>query len=129
MSSESVQPDVSERTVRALTEYHSVIEIARGLFEVVSESGNTYRVDLAEPACTCPDFQNREEVEECKHIRRVRLQTGQVDAEDLRLSLATTAQDLETSAEQLTQRADDLESSADKLRTAIERLEELEGER
>jgi hypothetical protein len=104
MSSESIQPEVDDRTLRALTEYHTVIEEARGLFEVVSESGATYRVDLTEPACTCEDFQYRsEQLDEqgCKHIRRVRLEVGQVDTDTLESRLAKTADDLEDNATDL----------------------------
>ncbi|QLD89600.1 hypothetical protein HWV07_11385 [Natronomonas salina] len=41
-----------------------------------SESGNTYRVDVALGECTCPD-QQRASTERCKHIRRVELEIQQ----------------------------------------------------
>ncbi|MFC7007955.1 SWIM zinc finger family protein [Halalkalicoccus salilacus] len=52
----------------------------RGTFEVHSESGNTYLVDLGEGTCSCPDFSKREnELRNsggCKHQRRVRAAVG-----------------------------------------------------
>jgi len=72
----SVQPDIEPRTIRAATEIMTVIEEADALFSVTTESGSEYTVDLRKPACTCPDFQHREEVKEFKHIRRVRLSVG-----------------------------------------------------
>lgn len=42
MSSESVQPDVESRTLRAATEPISVIEEARSMFSVTTESGSEY---------------------------------------------------------------------------------------
>ena len=108
MSSESVQPDVEPRTIRAATEYMTVIEQAPAMFSVTTESGSEYTVDLREPACTCPDFQHREEVTECKHIIRTRLTVNQIDVESLEEELERTASELAMSAEQLEEQADDL---------------------
>lgn len=105
---ESVQPDLDQRTIRTATEFMSVIEKARALFHVVSQSGKTYTVDLAEPACTCGDFTYRDEVNDCKHIRRVRSETGQIGTDRLEVELAATANELEISAEQLEIKARDL---------------------
>lgn len=127
MSSESVQPDVEPRTRRALKEYMTVIEEAPAMFSISTQSGSEYTVDLREPACTCPDFQHREEVTECKHIRRVRMEVGQVDVESLEEELERTASELVMSAEQLEQQADDLHAEASNLESAIDRLQEVTG--
>lgn len=61
-----------------------------------------------EPACTRADFTYRDGVNECKHIRRVRLETGQIDTDRLEDERAATANELEISAEQLEMNARDL---------------------
>lgn len=127
MSSESVQPDVEPRTLRAATEYMYCEEVADALFEVTSQSGNVYTVDLREPACECPDFMHRDEVEECKHIRRVRIEVGQIDVEALESELERTASELEMSAEELESRAQEISEQAEELEEAIERLQEVAG--
>ncbi|WP_280535727.1 hypothetical protein [Halopenitus sp. POP-27] len=127
MSSESIQPDVEPRTIRAATEYMTVLEEAQSLFSISTQSGSEYTVDLREPACTCPDFQHREEVTECKHIRRVRLEYGQIDVESLEEKLEHTASELADSAEQLEKQADDLHAEASNLEDAIDRLQEVAG--
>ena len=68
--------DVDERDRRALTETMFVRRDAPDLYEVRTESGE-YVVDVREPACSCPDFQYRDV--RCKHIRRVRFETGDRD--------------------------------------------------
>lgn len=125
MSSESVQPDVEPRTLRAATEHMTVIEEADALFSVTTQSGSEYTVDLREPACTCPDFQHREEVSECKHIRRVRLVVGQIDVEALEQELERTANELETSAEELESKAEEIADRASELEDAVDRLQEV----
>lgn len=69
--------DVDKRDRRALTETMFVRRDAPDLYEVRTESGD-YVVDVREPACSCPDFQYRDV--RCKHIRRVRFETGDRDA-------------------------------------------------
>jgi hypothetical protein len=125
VSSESVQPDVEPRTIRAATEYMYCEEVADALFEVTSQSGNVYIVDLREPACECKDFQYRDGVEECKHIRRVRMEVGQIDTEALEEELERTASELEMSAEQLESKAQEISEQAAELEDAIERLQEV----
>lgn len=122
MSSENVQPDVEPRTIRAATEHMTVIETAHALFSVTTESGSEYTVDLREPACSCPDYRHREEVKECKHIRRVRLVTGQVDIARLESKLLERAADLESDVEELTEQAERLSETAGELRDATDRL-------
>ena len=68
--------DVDERDHRALTETMFVRHDAPDLYEVRTESGD-YVVDAREPACSCPDFRYRDV--RCKHIRRVRFETGDRD--------------------------------------------------
>ncbi|GAB7019165.1 hypothetical protein JCM18750_20260 [Halostagnicola bangensis] len=50
----------------------SVLALGDGLYEVESESENTYLIDLKAGRCTCPDhvFRNVR----CKHIRRVAIE-------------------------------------------------------
>jgi len=127
MSSESVQPDIGPRTLRAATEHMTVYENAQSLFEVTTESGSAYTVDLREPACTCPDFEYRESVSECKHIRRVRIEVGQVDVETLETELIETADNLESNAADLEAQAQKLTNTAGELRDALNRLEEVSG--
>lgn len=125
MSSKRVQPPADEpRTLRAATDHMSVIEEARALFQVITASGD-YRVDLAEPACTCPDFQYRDEVRECKHLRRVRLEVGQVDIDQLESELSTRIEDLESEAAQFESEAKERIKSAQRLLKAIDRLHEV----
>lgn len=126
--SQGIQPGLDSRTIRAVAEYHSVIEVARGLFEVVSQSGKSYTVDLAEPACTCKDFEYRSEYlgdKGCKHIRRVRLEVGQIDVARLDDQLTETTKDLQRDITQLEKRAEELETRANDLLQARSRLREV----
>jgi len=125
MSSESVQPDIEPRTLRAATEHMTVIEEARSLFSVTTQSGSEYEVDLRLGVCSCADFRNREPEGGCKHLRRVRIEVGQVDTDALESRLAETADDLEANAADLEQQAHELAETADDLRDALERLEEV----
>lgn len=128
MSSDSVQPEVEPRTIRAATEHMTVIEEGRSLFSVTTQSGSEHTVDLREPACTCPDFEYRNEhlgEQGCKHIRRVRMEVGQVDTDALETRLAETADDLDANADNLQQQAQELAETAEELRNAVDRLEEV----
>jgi len=127
MSSGSVQPDVEPRTIRAATEYMTVIEDAPAMFSVTTQSGSEYTVDLREPACTCPDYDYRDDVEECKHIRRVRLEVGQIDVEELDAELERTTSELLRSAAQLESKAEDIYAQASELEDARNRLIEVTG--
>jgi len=76
--------DTEPRTVRALTEYHSVLDDvgpargADGLYTVVSQSGKTYTVDARSWSCTCPDKSHNLGADElCKHARRCAFATGE----------------------------------------------------
>ncbi|WP_312909963.1 SWIM zinc finger family protein [Natronosalvus caseinilyticus] len=127
MSSESVQPEVDARTLRAAREHMTVFEEGDALFEVTTQSGSAYTVDLREPVCSCPDFQYREDVEECKHVRRVRIEVGQVDIDALSESLNEKADDIQQDAEELIQVADELGETATALEDAVDRLQEVAG--
>lgn len=83
----SINEFVDERDCRALTETMFVRSEGPELYNVRTETGAEYVVDLREPACTCPDFRYREI--ECKHVRRVKLETGAAETE----SLAATVDD------------------------------------
>lgn len=66
------------RTRRALTEDMDVRFGTRGpVYEVHSQSGNTYEVDIEAKTCTCPDYRKRRDMLGdlgCKHLRRVDLE-------------------------------------------------------
>lgn len=116
----------SSRSLRAVSEYMSVVREAPDLYTVVSESGREYTVDLRDdPACTCRDFQYRHDVEECKHILRARLETGRADVDLLKGRLALAAIDAEEEAEALERASEEVRSDARRIRRAVERLEEL----
>jgi len=68
--------DLDDRDVRALTEYLTVLPEAPGLYEVVSQSGESYTVDVRNGACTCPDAEYHDPDGGCKHCRRVHFETG-----------------------------------------------------
>lgn len=125
MSSESVQPDVEPRTIRAATEHMTVIEEAPAMFSVTTQSGSEYTVDLREGVCSCPDYRNREPEDGCKHLRRTRIEMGQVDVESLEEELERTASELEMSAEELESRAQEISEQAAVLENAIDRLQEV----
>ncbi|MWG34713.1 SWIM zinc finger family protein [Halomarina oriensis] len=60
------------RAARAWTEKMAVTALGGGIYEIESDSGHTYAVDLLEGRCSCPDHQMRGV--RCKHIRRVALE-------------------------------------------------------
>lgn len=125
MASESIQPDITQRTIRAATEYMTIIEKAPALFDVVSESGAAYTVDLREPACSCRDFLYRDNIAACKHLTRVRLEVGQVDIDALEHRLAATAEQLGATASELEDEACEIEEAARELQKARTRLREV----
>jgi len=125
VSSESVQPEVDARTVRAAREHMTVIEEAQALFSVTTQSGSEYTVDLREGVCSCPDYAHREPEGGCKHLRRTRIEVGQVDIEALEESLSKQADDIQQDAAELIQAADELGETATELEDAVERLREV----
>ena len=126
MSSESVQPEVEPRTIRAATDIMTVIEEADALFSVTTQSGSEYTVDLREGVCSCPDYRNREPEGGCKHLRRTRIEVGQVDIEALAESLVDRATTVTKEADELEEAAEELNQTAAKLDNAAERLEEVQ---
>ncbi len=75
-----VGEDADPRSQRARTEQMTVRPLGGGVYEVRSESGHTYTVDLPGSRCTCPDHVYRRAV--CKHLRRVAMEVtaGRVPA-------------------------------------------------
>lgn len=67
--------DVNPRSQRARSERMAVAPLGGGLYEVSSQSGNTYTVDLPGGRCTCPDHMMRGV--RCKHIRRVAMEINE----------------------------------------------------
>lgn len=79
-------PATTARSVRAATEYLATYERAPGIFEVYSEDGTQYIVDVRGPACTCKDWEYRSDElgnDGCKHIRRIRMERGEIDVTPL----------------------------------------------
>ncbi|SER42740.1 hypothetical protein [Natrinema salaciae] len=63
------------RTRRALSEQMDVCFTTAGsIYEVDSESGNTYEIDIEAETCSCTDFERRQPKSGCKHLRRVDLE-------------------------------------------------------
>lgn len=74
----SVDDQLDERDVRALTEKMTVIdynEHGPDMYGVVSASGNHYTVDTRHESCDCADARHRDI--RCKHQRRVAFATGE----------------------------------------------------
>lgn len=70
--------DLEQRSVRALTEYMTVLPEGGDIYSVTTESGSEYRVDAKAGRCTCPDQQyNLSDDERCKHQYRVAFATGE----------------------------------------------------
>jgi len=63
----------SGRFTRAVTEDMTIERVAERFYEVHSQSGNTYEIDLQTGACTCPDCQQRGDRYVCKHAIRASL--------------------------------------------------------
>lgn len=79
-SADAIEP-LDDIAVRALTETMSVIDWidrargAPGLYEVITQSGSQYLVDLATGSCECPDARYRDR--RCKHLARVEFEVGE----------------------------------------------------
>ncbi|NEU55467.1 SWIM zinc finger family protein [Halorussus sp. MSC15.2] len=63
------------RSQRARMERMAVTPLGGGVYEVESQSGNTYSVDLPGGRCTCPDHNFRGV--RCKHLRRVAMEVNE----------------------------------------------------
>ena len=85
--SDSDAPIPDYRTRRAQTEEMNVrLCRAGGGYAVEGESGRLYLVDVGIGTCSCPD-QQKDEVDRCKHLRRVDLELamGTIPTPDGRL--------------------------------------------
>ena len=79
---------LAPRTRRAFEEEMDVSLLRKGgLYEVRSESGNVYEIDIADGSCTCLDWRRREPEGGCKHFRCVDMavKAGTVPRPDGRL--------------------------------------------
>ena len=82
-SSNSQFATLDPRTQRAVSENMSIAPLGTGVYRVLSQSGETYLVDLptggdeapnrSSATCTCPDYGKGTQGDDCKHIRRVKL--------------------------------------------------------
>lgn len=80
---DSTDPDLDPRTDRALREGILVTRArAPDRYFAFGESGRQYVVNVATGECSCPDYQHREPAGGCKHVRRVRLETGRDSVPD-----------------------------------------------
>jgi|APHM01.1.fsa_nt_gi SWIM zinc finger. len=85
-SQTDAQDCIETRTKRALTECMTVLpdhgeaSDSEDLFTVVGQHGNgEYLVNLDDGSCTCKDSQyNLDNDTDCKHVRRVRVCTGDI---------------------------------------------------
>lgn len=73
--------EIDKRDRRALTEHLTVVERDPDIYQVYSEGGVKYLVDIRAPSCTCPNFMYRGP--DCKHIRRARIEAGRRDLDSL----------------------------------------------
>ena len=70
----STNPSIERgRFARAVTEDMTTERVADRFYEVHSQSGNTYEIDLQTGACTCPDCEQRGDRYVCKHAIRASL--------------------------------------------------------
>ena len=70
----STNPSIeSGRFKRAVTEAMIVERVAERFYEIHSQSGSTYEIDLQTGACTCPDCERRGGRFVCKHAIRASL--------------------------------------------------------
>ena len=70
----SASPSIENgRFARAVIKAMTVERVADRFYEIHSQSGNTYEIDLQTGACTCPDCQQRGEQFVCKHTIRASL--------------------------------------------------------
>ena len=124
-SQETLEP----RTKRARTEEMDVSLLQKGgLYEVQSESGNIYEVDIASETCTCPDFTKRNPSGGCKHLRRADLEvrSGNVPRPDGRLPETTdVVEQLSAEIQQLNQEIEEREDRRQTLVATVAVIEEL----
>ena len=121
--------ELDPRTRRAREEDMDVSLLAKGgVYEVHSQSGNTYEVDIVTQSCICPDWQEREPEGGCKHLRRVdmKIKTGAVPRPDGHLprELLTngSGDDLAACTERIAERIELLETEIERRKCEREEL-------
>ncbi|WP_224337820.1 hypothetical protein [Haloprofundus halobius] len=123
------QEELEPRTKRARTEEMDVSLLQKGgIYEVQSESGNIYEVDVASKTCTCPDFTKRNPSGGCKHLRRADLdvRSGNVPRPDGRLPETTdVVKQLSTEIHQLDQEIEEREERRRELEATVAVIEEF----
>jgi len=126
-STDDTEPD--PRTQRAREEDMDVSLLAKGgVYDVHSQSGNTYEVDVVAQSCTCPDWQKREPESGCKHLRRVdiEIKTGSVPRPDGHLPGAFvpngSGDDLVACTERITEHIEMLETEIERRQHEQEEL-------
>ena len=123
------QEELEPRTKRARNEEMDVSLLQKGgIYEVQSESGNLYEVDVASETCTCPDFTKRNPSGGCKHLRRADLEvrSGNVPRPDGRLPETTdVVEQLATEIRELEQEIEERVEERQKLQTTVGVIEEF----
>ncbi|ADE01760.1 hypothetical protein [Haloferax volcanii] len=123
------QEELEPRTKRARTEEMDVSLLQKGgIYEVQSESGNIYEVDVASETCTCPDFSKRDPSGGCKHLRRTDLEirSGNVPRPDGRLpETMDVVEQLSTEIRELEQEIEERVEQRRKLETTVGVLKEF----
>jgi hypothetical protein len=124
---DDTEPD--PRTQRAREEDMDVSLLAKGgVYEVHSQSGNIYEVDIVAQSCTCPDWQDREPEGGCKHLRRadMEIKAGAVPRLNghLPVELLTngSGDDLVTCTERIAERIEMLETEIERRQHEREEL-------
>ena len=93
LATRPLKHEIDKRDRRALSERLVVVEHCPDIYQVYSEEGTEYLVDIRTPSCTCPDFMYREA--DCKHIRRARIEAGQRDLDSLDREIQTAVDKLD----------------------------------
>jgi len=121
--------ELDPRTQRAREEDMNVSLLAKGgIYDVHSQSGNIYEVDVVAQSCTCLDWQEREPEGGCKHLRRVdmEIKSGAVPRPDGHLPEELLANgsgdDLATCTERITEHIEMLETEIERRQHKCEEL-------
>ena len=121
--------ELDPRTQRAREEEMDVSLLAKGgVYEVHSQSGNIYEVDIVSSSCTCLDWQDRKPEGGCKHLRRVdmEIKAGAVPRPDGHLPeellLDGSGDDLVACTERITERIETLETEIERRQHECEEL-------
>lgn len=114
-NADGTQPaQIDKRTVRAIKEHILIMGDPTNESEqpltVYGEGGSEYLVDTILGSCTCPDYQNREPERGCKHIRRVRIEAGEFDMEQVQGQLEAMVEKLAAQVESLNETMDSIQS-------------------